>query len=75
MIRDIEDISKIRKTKLRLHKKPTMRGLYYRSMMKKIANPNWAKMNSIKIKSATEKENKSHEAPVTQEGSLFDRLC
>lgn len=38
MIKDIDKISKVRKSKLRLHKKLTMRGLYYRSLVSKIYN-------------------------------------
>lgn len=36
MIKDIDKISKVRKVKLRVHKKLTMRGLYYRKLVSKV---------------------------------------
>ena len=72
MIKDIEPISKISKVKLRLHKRLTMRGLYYREMAKRIENSNKKKVN---INSNEEKINSSYTDSLTSEGNLFDKLC
>lgn len=71
MIKDVEDVLKVQKIRLKLHKRLTMRGLYYREMIKKIENPK----RKIKVDLNEEDENKPYKECINGEGSLFDKIC
>ena len=73
MINDIEKISEVSNVKLRLRKRLTMKGLYYKEMIKRIENPKKIKKNTFEDTTKEEIASTKH-SPLSEEGNFLDKL-
>ena len=71
MINDIEPILKVKRVKLRLQKRMTTKGMYYRELTKRIENPKKKKINNNE---ENDSNTEAHREGFTGEGSFLDKL-
>ncbi|MFL0198146.1 hypothetical protein ACJDU8_21640 [Clostridium sp. WILCCON 0269] len=71
--RRVNKISKVRKVKLRLHRKLTMKGLYYRELINRIYNPKNEK--AIRQNNSTKQTHQATEIRLEKEEFFIDRYC